>query len=135
MKNNNFVFEIISCDGKKYTNEIVELNIKTQAGMIGILKNHYPLVSFVDITTFNIVFENKREYFAVSGATLNVKKDKVVILCDTFEHESELDKERITLRKNIAEKKIKETKKSDLLDLAQAERSLKKALNRLSLIK
>ena len=29
MKNNNFVFEIISCDGKKYTNEIVELNIKT----------------------------------------------------------------------------------------------------------
>ena len=35
----------------------------------------------------------------------------------------------------IAKDKIKESKKYDLLDLAQAERSLKKALNRLSLIK
>ena len=103
--------------------------------MIGILKNHYPLVSFIDITTFNIVFENTREFFSVSGATLNVKKNKVVILCDSFERASELDKERITRKAQIAKEKIKESKKYDLLDLAQAERSLKKALNRLSLIK
>ena len=135
MKNNEFLFEIISCDGKKYGHEIVELNVKTQQGMIGILKNHYPLVSFIDITTFNIVFENNRDFFSVSGATLNVKKDKVVILCDSFEHASELDKERITKKVQIAKDKIKESKKYDLLDLAQAERSLKKALNRLSLIK
>ena len=135
MKNNEFLFEIISCDGKKYSKEIVELNVKTQGGSIGILKNHLPLVSFIDISTFNIVFEKQREYFAVSGATLNVKKDKVVILCDAFEHSFELDKERLTLKKELALKKLEQKDRSSHLDLAQAERSLKKALNRLSLIK
>ena len=42
MKTNEFLFEIISCDGKKYTKEISALNVKTQDGVIGILKNHYP---------------------------------------------------------------------------------------------
>ena len=39
MKNNEFLFEIISCDGKKYSAEIIELNVLTPSGVIGILKN------------------------------------------------------------------------------------------------
>ena len=60
MKNNEFLFEIISCDGKKYSAEIIELNVLTPSGVIGILKNHYPLVSFIDISTFNIVVNNEK---------------------------------------------------------------------------
>ena len=135
MKNNLFLFEIISIDGKKMSCEISELNVKTPSGMIGILKNHYPLISFIDISTFNIVVDNKREYYAVSGGVLNVKKEKVVILCDTFESETEIDKDRQLHKKDIAIDILNNTTKYDSLDLARAERSLKKAINRLSLIK
>lgn len=135
MKNNLFLFEIISIDGKKMSCEISELNVKTPSGMIGILKNHYPLISFIDISTFNIVVNNKRGYYAVSGGVLNVKKEKVVILCDTFESETEIDKDRQLQKKEIAIDILNNTKKYDSLDLARAERSLKKAINRLSLIK
>ena len=135
MKNNHFLFEIISIDGKKMSCEISELNVKTPSGMIGILKNHYPLISFIDISTFNIVVDNKCEHYAVSGGVLNVRKEKVVILCDTFESESEIDKERQIQKKEIATDILKDTKKYDSLALAKAERSLKKAINRLSLIK
>lgn len=135
MKNNLFLFEIISIDGKKMSCDISELNVKTPSGMIGILKNHYPLISFIDISTFNIVVNNKRGYYAVSGGVLNVKKEKVVILCDTFESETEIDKDRQLQKKEIAIDILNNTKKYDSLDLARAERSLKKAINRLSLIK
>ena len=135
MKNNLFLFEIISIDGKKMSCEISELNVKTPSGMIGILKNHYPLISFIDISTFNIVVNNKRGYYAVSGGVLNVKKEKVVILCDTFESETEIDKDRQLQKKEIAIDILNNTTKYDSLDLARAERSLKKAINRLSLIK
>ena len=133
MKNNLFLFEIISIDGKKMSCEISELNVKTPSGMIGILKNHYPLISFIDISTFNIVVNNKRGYYAVSGGVLNVKKEKVVILCDTFESETEIDKDRQLQKKEIAIDILNNTKKYDSLDLARAERSLKKAINRLTL--
>ena len=135
MKTNEFLFEIISCDGKRFAHNINELNVKTPSGMIGILKNHYPLISFIDISTFNIVYEGKKESFAVSGGVLNVKKEKTVILCDSFENENELDSVKINSKKEIALEKINNSSKYDKLDLAQAERSLKKALNRLSLIK
>lgn len=135
MKNNEFLLEIISSEGKKVSYEISELNVNTPGGTVGILKNHYPLISFIDISTFNIVMNNKRESFAVSGGVLNVKKEKTVILCDTFESELELNKERALSKKDSATDIITNHDKYSALDLAQAERSLKKALNRLSLIK
>lgn len=134
MKNNEFLFQIISSDGKKYESPISQLNVKTSDGEIGILKNHYPLVAFLDISTFNIIVDNRREYFAVSGACLNVTKEKVVILADTFENKAELDEERILKKKEEALKRISTLQKENNLDLIAAERSLKKALNRLSLL-
>ncbi|MDY2727944.1 MAG: ATP synthase F1 subunit epsilon [Candidatus Onthovivens sp.] len=135
MKNNEFLFEIISSEGKKYSAEISLLNIKTSGGEVGILKNHYPLVAFLDISTLNIVVENRKEYFAVSGASLNFKDNKATILVDTFEKREEIDKDRVLKKKDEALKKISLLQKENSLDLISAERSLKKALNRLSLLK
>lgn len=135
MKINEFIFEIISCDGKRFSAEISELNVLTPSGMIGILKGHYPLVSFIDISTFNIKINGEKNYFAVTGATLCVKKNKVVILCDAFESREELDKDRLMAKKDAALKILEKKDNSDNLYILQAERSLKKALNRLSLLK
>ena len=135
MKTNEFLFEIYSSDGKKFSSPVSELTVKTSNGEIGILKGHYPLVAFLDISVFNITTDNKKMYFAVSGACLNVKGNKAVILADTFENRDELDKNRLLKKKEEAMKRLQALQKENIADLIEAERSLKKALNRLSLLK
>ena len=76
MKTNEFLFEIYSSDGKKFSSPVSELTVKTSNGEIGILKGHYPLVAFLDISIFNATIDNKKIYFAVSGACLHVKEKK-----------------------------------------------------------
>lgn len=135
MKTNEFLFEIYSSDGKKFSSPVSELTVKTSNGEIGILKGHYPLVAFLDISVFNITTDNKKKYFAVSGACLHVKGNKAVILADTFENRDELDKNRLLKKKEEAMKRLQALQKENIADLIEAERSLKKALNRLSLLK
>lgn len=135
MKSNEFLFEIYSSDGKKFVANITELNVVTKNGHLGILKSHYPLVAFLDISTFNIVKDNVRLSFAVSGACLHVTKEKSVILADTFESEEEIDKERVLKKKEEAQKRVSLFQNENNTELISAERSLKKALNRLSLLK
>lgn len=135
MKTNEFLFEIYSSDGKKFSSPVSELTVKTSNGEIGILKGHYPLVAFLDISVFNITTDNKKMYFAVSGACLHVKGNKAVILADTFENRDELDKNRLLKKKEEAMKRLQALQKENISDLIEAERSLKKALNRLSLLK
>lgn len=135
MKTNEFLFEIYSSDGKKFSSPVSELTVKTSNGEIGILKGHYPLVAFLDISIFNATIDNKKIYFAVSGACLHVKENKAVILADTFETRDELDKNRLLKKKEEAMKRIQILQKEYSADLIEAERSLKKALNRLSLLK
>lgn len=135
MKTNEFLFEIYSSDGKKFSSPVSELTVKTSNGEIGILKGHYPLVAFLDISIFNATIDNKKIYFAVCGACLHVKENKAIILADTFETRDELDKNRLLKKKEEAIKRLQILQKEYSADLIEAERSLKKALNRLSLLK
>lgn len=134
MKNNQFLFEIYSSDGKKYSEYIDELNVKTKSGEIGILKNHAPLVAFLGISTFNIIKDGEKEYFSVSGANLSIDKDKTLILAETFERKNELNKEKIMKAKEDSEKILSSKSKLNNLELVSAEKTLKKAINRLNLL-
>ena len=135
MKTNEFLFEIYSSDGKKFSSPVSELTVKTSNGEIGILKGHYPLVAFLDISIFNATIDNKKIYFAVSGACLNVKENKDFILYYTFETRDELDKNRLLKKKEEAMKRLQILQKDNCADLIEAERSLKKEINRLRLLK
>ena len=135
MKTNEFLFEIYSSDGKKFSSPVSELTVNTSNGEICIFKVNYQLVAFLDISIFNATIDNKKIYFAVSGACLHVKENKAVILADTFETRDELDKNRLLKKKEEAMKRLQILQKDNCADLIEAERSLKKALNRLSLLK
>ncbi len=132
---NKFLFRIISADGKVYSDSIEELYVETSNGIVGILYGHYPLVAAIEISNFKIKKDNETIWFAISGGILNVEKSTVYILADTFEQASELNKERILKSKAEAEEKIKSLSKEDKLALKSAEFQLKKALNRIRLVK
>lgn len=134
MKNNQFIFEIYSSDGKKTSLEIEALYVNIPGyGVRGILKNHEKMIANLSISTIYVYTNNEKKYFALSGGILDVKKDKTIILADTYENRSEIDKDRALKAKEKAEKTLSELNKKDI-DYELAELSLKKAINRLSIL-
>jgi len=132
---NSFLFRIISADGKVYSDTIDELYVQTSTGIVGVLSGHYPMVANLVISNFKIKKGNEIKFFAISGGILNIERSTVYILADTFEEAGDLDKERILAAKARAEERLKVISKEDEEDMRNAEFSLKKALNRLRLIK
>lgn len=132
-------FKIISNDGKVFeSKDVSEIKITLLNGeVLGILANHLPLVGVLGISVFSLKMSNNKILkFALSGGIINVKANsEVVIVSDTFENASEIDKLRV-------EAKIKQyseliNKKEDLShhERTRLEISLKKAINRISLLK
>lgn len=130
-----FPFKIISADGKVFIDNIDELYVTTKNGVIGILSGHFPLVAIVEISIIKIIKDNVVSYFSISGGVLNVEKDNAYILADTFEKPSEIDKERVLKSKHEAEEKLAKLSKEDVIAFKNAEFQLKKALNRIRLVK
>ena len=128
-----FKFKIYTSDGKVLQDEIDLLNVVTTTGAMGILANHLPLIGIIDISQFNYKKDNDTFYFAISGGVLNIKKDGVTILAESFEQDSEIDFARAEEAKNRAEDRLKNHQLD--IDIKRAEIALKKSLNRLSLRK
>ena len=128
-----FKFKIYTSDGKVLQDEIDLLNVVTTTGTMGILANHLPLIGIIDISQFNYKKDNETFYFAISGGVLNIKKDGVTILAESFEQDIEIDFARAEEAKNRAEDRLKNHQLD--IDIKRAEIALKKSLNRLSLRK
>ena len=132
----SFEFEIISSDGKKQILSIELLCIKIQTyGERTFLKGHIDYVATLDVSSFYVKEKDKgnNTYFAISGGILSVTKNKILILADTFETRDEIDKDRAINEKEKAELLLKDND-SDKVLIESAEFSLKKALNRLSIL-
>lgn len=128
-----FNFKIYTSDGKTLQDEIDLLNVVTTTGAMGILADHLPLIGIIDISQFNYKKDNETFYFAISGGVLNIKKDGVTILAESFERDTEIDFVRAEEAKNRAEDRLKNHQLD--IDIKRAEIALKKSLNRLSLRK
>lgn len=132
----SFEFEIISSDGKKQILSIELLCIKIPTyGKRTFLKGHIDYVATLDVSSFYVKEKDNgnNTYFAISGGILSVTKNKILILADTFETRDEIDKNRAINEKEKAELLLKDND-SDKVLIESAEFSLKKALNRLSIL-
>jgi F-type H+-transporting ATPase subunit epsilon len=130
-----FPLEIKSPDGKSLEDEAEIVNVHLTDGMIGILKGRTPLIGVIDISHFNYKRDGQTFTFAIGGGILDVQKDKVMILADSFESKDEIDRERAEEAKKRAENYLSQAKadKDADIDVKRAETALKRALNRLSL--
>ena len=133
---NKINFKIYSVDGKLYSDEIdaIYLNVPS-TGVIGLLNGHTPFTAMLDIGTFYIVKNGVKTYFAISDGTINFINNEAVILTRTYEKEDELDRERIEKERDRALKLLSVIDKKDTQAYENASFSLKKAINRLKLLK
>ena len=131
-----FNFKMISIDGKIVEEKVEELYFEVpELGLTGILANHLDYTTTLFIGILYTVKDGVRKYYAISGGILSFVNNTATVLADTFESSDELDRERIEAAKARAEKIINEAPDSSGSDYQDALFILKKATNRLRLLK
>ena len=107
------------------------LGVVSTAGALGILPNHSPLITKIEISELVIKNGGNTMRFAVSGGLMNVKENsEVTLLLNAIERSDEIDINRAEAAKERAEKRLDE---EDDIDVARAKGALSRALNRIAI--
>ena len=133
---NKIDFKIYSIDGKVYEDEIDAIYLDVpDAGVIGVLPSRTPYAALLNLATFYIVKNGVKIHFAISGGSINFKDGEAIVLALTYEKEDELNRERIEKARDEALKELSTIDKKDELAYEKVTFNLKKAFNRLKLLK
>lgn len=119
-----------------FEGEVSFIGTSSSKGTLGILPNHYPLISDLLISVLTLHIDDKVEEFAIGGGLLNIEKNSnVTLMVKSIEHFDEIDLDRAYRSKDRAMKRLENLKiKKDIsIDVKRAELSLKRALNRINL--
>lgn len=126
----NLKVEIITPNGLyKETNASI-INIRTIDGQQGILPNHLPLVTMLEISTLTMDENGVRETYTISGGVFILDSDNnVKILTDSIENVKDIDVNRAKIAKDKAEHSINNLSQGK--EFINAEAALKRAINRI----
>ncbi|MCH5179697.1 MAG: ATP synthase F1 subunit epsilon [Erysipelotrichales bacterium] len=125
--------KIINLEKEYFNGEVDLLNVNTSSGELTILANHLPLITNIKVSHMYTVNNGETIDYAIAGGTLFVNEEECKIITTAIESADEINEERAMSSKNRAEERIESSNNS--IDLVRAEASLKRALNRLSLLK
>lgn len=125
----SFLLKIVTPKGIYREVEVEMLNLRTTSGQIGILANHMPLASGLEISDMNYIKDGKREIFAVAGGFVYVNDKETTIIANDIESQEEIDLARANEAKDRAEKRLSEHHEAE--DMVRAELALRKAITRI----
>ena len=126
--------EIITPEKLIFKDQIDVLTIPGTLGGFQILKDHAPLISSFEIGIIKIKKDSTEYYFTTAGGTVEVNKNKVLVLADSIEKVENIDKNRAEQAKERAEERLRKKHEEDI-DEARARGALNRALNRLNAVK
>lgn len=121
--------KIITHEKVVFDNDVDEIYTKAVDGEIGILKNHVPVMTALDIGVTKIVANNKRESFTTMGGILQFKDDEAIILTQTAERGDEIDEMRA--REALSRAKARLDEMNAEIDAKRAQAAMARALARL----
>lgn len=125
-----FNLRIVTPDGQVLNDHVEFVIMPGEAGELGALANHAPLIASLKTGVLRYTKEGFRKKVAVSGGFAEVAANKVVVLADTAEPGEAIDLQRAVAAKERAEKRLA-TPSGDI-DLLRAEHALRKAMNRIA---
>lgn len=121
--------KVVTPDKLFFEGDIDMLVARTIEGDVGILLNHSPLVTILDIGRLVIKNGDERKVAACAGGYIDVRNNNITVVSDACEWEDEIDINRAERAKERASKKL-EDKDTDTF---KAELALKKAINRINI--
>ena len=106
------------------------LSTTSAVGVIGILPNHAPLVSTLEISKLVIKNNSEENIYAIGGGVIHIKKDRsVVLLLNSIESKDDIDVDRAYASKKRAEERLQSN--SSEVEINRAKLSLLRANNRI----
>ncbi len=121
--------KIITHEKIVFDSEIDELVIHTTSGQIGILKDHIPITTSLEVGVTKAKIGDKYRYFATMGGVFQFRDNLATILTDVCEDGSDIDVARANAAKERAEARLKETDAN--IDSQRAQAALARSLARL----
>jgi F-type H+-transporting ATPase subunit epsilon len=87
--------EIVTPRRQLFAGQVDMITLPGAAGQMGILRNHAPLLTTLDIGEIVLHHPNGgEEYIAVTGGVVEVRPNKVIVLARSAERADEIDIER-----------------------------------------
>ena len=121
--------KIITHEKVVFDSDVDEIYTKTVDGEIGILKNHVPIMSALDIGVTKALKDGKPILFTTMGGVLQFKDEEALILTPTAESGDEIDVVRAKDALKRAKARLTEAEAN--LDTKRAEAAVARALARL----
>ena len=98
--------KVVTPDKLFFEGEIDMLVARTIEGDVGILLNHSPLVTILDIGRLVIKNGDERKVAACAGGYIDVRNNNITVVSDACEWEDEIDINRAERAKERASKKL-----------------------------
>jgi len=121
--------KIITHERIVFDGEVDELVVHTTSGLVGILKDHIPLTTSLEIGVTKAKIGEKYKYFATMGGVFQFKDNNATILTDVCEDSCDIDVTRANAAKERAEARLADTNAQ--IDAQRAQAALARALARL----
>ena len=122
--------EIVTPERLAYEDDVDMVLVPGIDGELGILPHHTPLVSLLGVGELTIRKGGEEELFAIAGGFLQVRPDKVVVMAETADLDSDIDLEKAKAARDEAEKAL-ESGYVEGADLSAARAELQRALLRI----
>ena len=124
------LLKIITHERIVYEGEVEEIIIQTHTGQMGILKDHIPVTTTLDIGVTKVKLSSGSDkYFATMGGVFQFKNNIATILTDVCEDGCDIDVARANAAKSRAEARLADA--AAKIDTDRAQSSLARAMARL----
>lgn len=130
MAEKNLLLEVITPDRMVLSREVDVVVAPGVEGQFGVLVNHIPFLTALEIGEMYYRKGSEQEYLFVSGGFAEVTGQKVTILADSAERGREIDVERARRARERAERRLAMGKTAEI-DWARAEAALRRAMTRM----
>lgn len=121
--------KIITHERIVFEGDVDELVLQTTGGQMGILKDHIPVTTALEVGVTKAKIGEAYKFFATMGGIFQFKNNEATILTDVCEDGCDIDVTRANAAKNRAEARLADA--SAKIDSDRAQAALARSLARL----
>jgi len=123
--------EIVSQDRMVWEGEADIVILPGTEGEMGVLPNHAPLLSTLNIGILTVRSRDKEEHFTIAGGMVEIQPEIITVMADAAENVEEIDISRAEAARRGAEEYLKLGPPPDMDNYLAMESALKRSTLRL----
>ena len=124
---NTFQLEIITPAQIFTEGQVSYVRAESPDGQFGIMAKHTPATIALGIGEIKVVKDGKETFYATNGGFADIQKESVLLLVETAEKISDIDKDRAESARQRAQERLQNKE----MDRARTQTAIAKAKNRL----